>query len=53
MCEPCNSNDIGELGHFDVLDEKDVRQAKLPTSTLANFFRYARTDVLSSYSAIH
>ena len=33
---PVNQVAWGVIGHFDVLDDKDVRQAKFPTSTLAN-----------------
>jgi len=53
MCGPCNSSDIGVIGHFDVLDGKNVRQAKFLTSTLAKYLDIARTGVLSSSYVIN
>jgi hypothetical protein len=48
MCGQCKPDDIEEIGHIDVLDRENARDAKFPTSALLN-----RTGVLNSYEKIN
>lgn len=49
MCGHCKPDDIEEIGHIDVLDRENARQAKFPTSALD----LNQKGVLNSYEKIN